>query len=159
VPADQAHAVGAEHAPVALVATGSMLGNLLASGQTADLGSYSVATGTCTSYCHGSGLVDGGGVTPPAPAWSGGAVSCGVSCHGAPPDTGRVVYGQTLHAYHYFEQGYDCTLCHATSLDSSWNAMAKHLNGAKDVSFLTGGSWDGVKTCTTACHGGAMTWR
>ncbi len=109
----------------------------------------SFAAGTCTStYCHGTTLNGG---TKTTPSWTG-SVACG-DCHANPPLTGR-------HDYHVRQQGYACSRCHAdvaagSGVADSALARSLHVNGQKDVSFSSGGTWDpAAKTCSgVGCHG------
>jgi hypothetical protein len=161
VPGDLAHAGGTGRAPVALSAAGHP-------SLPQELGSYDRETGTCTTYCHGSTLTDGG--AKPPPTWGGAAVSCGASCHGAPPDSGGLSYDWyicgcarrdpvtdrclesrpcSMHYFHYAnvipEYGWgsgDCIECHSQSLDAVWNLSDLHVDGVKDVSFAQGGTWN-----------------
>jgi predicted CxxxxCH...CXXCH cytochrome family protein len=126
-------------------------------------GSYSAATGTCTTACHG---------VPPSPAWSGSITQCN-GCHGIGPDTGVQIDGYSAHVYHWSGGGmyYPCQSCHSAT--SMWVVQGGvqvdvlrpdktlHVNGRVDVVFDDGGTWNATAgTCVTACHRGAtMIWR
>ncbi len=74
---------------------------------------------TCTTYCHGTSLMNG---THMQPSWTGGAteVFCG-SCHGLPPVNG----------IHPAATPATCVTCHGSVVDGSLNFTNKslHLNG------------------------------
>jgi predicted CxxxxCH...CXXCH cytochrome family protein len=147
VPADLSHISGASaRAAVALVGTGQ-------ASLPSSLGTYSPASGTCTTYCHGQAA---------SPAWGATGVVCG-SCHALPPaaSTGHPAASGLS----------SCATCHTGTMnpDGTLNvAGGKHLNGLIDV---TGGHGDislpsqhgpmfldylggvpGALDCTT-CHG------
>ena len=120
VPADLSHVKGASvRAAVALKGTG---------GLPADLGTYDQASGTCTTYCHGSSS---------SPAWSKTILDCG-SCHGSPPPGHPSMQSTTA-----------CAGCHPGTVlaDGSIDiAGGKHLNGVVEVSMDASGECG-------ACHG------
>ena len=110
------------------------------------LGDYNSATGTCTTYCHGSS---------PSPAWSSTGLACS-GCHGLPPTTlhPTVTGGLTV-----------CVLCHPDSVnaDGTIKAGGKHLDGTVQA---IGGHLPGYaavaahgpdaladRTSCTGCHG------
>jgi hypothetical protein len=129
VPTNLSHIGGStSRATVTLVGTGSLPANL---------GTYSQAAGTCTTYCHNP-------VAPPA--WTGDEMGC-AGCHGYPPSTGQ-------HDYHVVDLGTWCADCHAGSVDFAGNIVgAGHLNGVTNVQFYSPGStWDGSNNCTASCH-------
>ena len=126
-------------------------------------GSYSQATGTCATSCHGTAA--------PSPAWSGAITRCD-SCHGIAPDTGGLIWGVTAHIFHTTNGiNYACQDCHAST--ASWVVVGgslvnvlnadktNHVNGSVDVVFQGGGGWNAAAgTCTALCHDGAtMNWR
>jgi hypothetical protein len=132
------------------------------------LGTYSAATGSCTTYCHGETLSGRNPATPPAwnttpptfwPLPGSPTVAC-VRCHGAAPNTG-------LHDVHYSEQGLACGECHISTTSSNpyfpptLNPdVSLHVNGAIDVEFDQGGSWDALGgSCNASCHGEWRGWR
>jgi hypothetical protein len=103
------------------------------------------ATGTCTSYCHGSysgvfnyTTLDGSGNPAPAsfaytgigatPLWTGGPMTC-TSCHGNPPAGG----GNWHSGAHGGGNG--CNLCHpdVDAAGTTITNLAMHLNGVVDV--------------------------
>jgi hypothetical protein len=174
VPTDLGHVRGADaRAVVALRGAGQ--GSL-----PDDLGAYDAATGTCTTYCHGSTLRDADGAAMAGQAWASPWAPtdlpevtwhCG-TCHGAvvaipsgyspsgifvqvlAPGTGR----------HRLHDGLGCHECHATTAGEPFYWMpadhvanpANHVNGVKDVSIPSGGAWDAVQgACSTECHGSA----
>ena len=113
VPADLAHIGGStSRATVALAGAGQ-------ASLPAGLGDYAPATGTCTTYCHGSA---------PSPAWATTGVVCG-SCHALPPAPasghpnvpGNLTY---------------CSVCHPDSVNANGTIKAggKHLDGVRDSS-------------------------
>lgn len=68
------------------------------------------ASGTCTSYCHGSGNFGHPDTAPGlarSPAWDGGTAqaACG-TCHGLPPVDGTVGHAPTV--------GLPCATCHSS---------------------------------------------
>ena len=65
-------------------------------------GSHSLATGTCTTACHGNA---------PSPTWGGSITRCD-ACHGIPPDSGRPISGLSAHVFHWSDLGYSCQECH-----------------------------------------------
>jgi predicted CxxxxCH...CXXCH cytochrome family protein len=135
VPADYAHAGGPGRAPVTLKGTG---------GLPASLGTYVQASGTCTTYCHGSTLVNDLGATAPPPAWTGTELGC-TGCHGNPPVSGQ-------HDLHVNQLGWWCADCHTGAINYSNVIGPRHLDGTRDVVFFSPGStWDGA-FCTSACH-------
>jgi predicted CxxxxCH...CXXCH cytochrome family protein len=150
VPTTMAHAAPFGRAPVVLRGYGALPANL---------GTYNPAAGTCTTYCHGTTLVNGVGGPIPAPVWSGGELGC-AGCHGAPPATGQ-------HDFHVNSVGAYCADCHyatvlyPTGPADSGQIQGAHLNGAREVQFspFVGTTWDG-NSCTSACHGGeAYSWQ
>jgi predicted CxxxxCH...CXXCH cytochrome family protein len=141
VPGDYAHAGGPGPAPVVLKGTGTLPTNL---------GTYTLSSGTCTTYCHGSTI----GNTLPV-AWSAGELGC-AGCHGNPPQTGQ-------HNLHVNGNGNWCTDCHAgTVFFDNTIVGTGHVNGLQDVLFYSPGStWDG-NNCTASCHPpdiGTVSWR
>lgn len=108
-------------------------------------------TATCsTGYCHGNFT---GGNSGNHPIWTKtGQAPCG-SCHNLPPSTGR---HPTVFAKHSF-MGQDCTNCHNGIVNNGATQIlnpALHVNGQKDVSLKSGGTWNPTtKTCDPACHG------
>jgi hypothetical protein len=125
-------------------------------------GSYSSATGTCATACHGAA---------PSPGWSSSITRCD-GCHGIAPNTGGDIWGTSAHLFHTTNGiNYACQACHFAT--ATWvvqggvlvNTLtadkAFHVNGTIDVIFQGGGTWDpGSGTCTAACHDGAtMYWR
>lgn len=121
---------------------------------------FTTASGTmyqCNTYCHGSNPADGTrlwpGVTivPDDAVWTNQypTLSCS-SCHGQPPNTGKVVawtdfLGRpvtgTAHVRH---QSHGCGECHPSATHST------HVNGRKDV---TNGWNPATKSCSNVnCH-------
>ncbi len=74
----------------------------------------SYSAGTCTVYCHGSTLPEGGA----QPTWNGGSAEAGCgTCHGWPPGLAHPT-GET------------CSLCHATGGDlQQIGSSILHLDG------------------------------
>ncbi len=136
VPGDLSHAGGAGRAPVALVGSGSL---------PAALGSYDQATGTCTTYCHGTTLANAAGAVAPPPVWTGAELGC-AGCHGNPPASGQ-------HAFHVTGLGYTCSVCHTGTVDTTGAVGPNHVDGVTEVVFITPGvaTWDGAG-CTARCH-------
>ena len=148
VPADLGHIGGsASRATVALAGSGQ-------ASLPANLGSYTQAAGTCSTYCHGANA---------SPAWSFTGLQCG-SCHDLPPasTTGHPTVTGGLTA---------CSGCHpgTVNADGTLNvAGGKHINGVVDAQgahgdftspavhgpmffdFLAGAT--GSLACTS-CHG------
>jgi predicted CxxxxCH...CXXCH cytochrome family protein len=97
--------------------------------------SYDPQTGTCTSYCHGSGARLSQDTSPTVnrtPAFNGiGQAACG-SCHGIPPQ----IPGESFHTGKTLG---DCAGCHPRSVTSAGNIIvdssgnSTHLNGEIDV--------------------------
>ncbi len=126
--------------------------------------------GTCSSsYCHGATLAGG---TATAPSWTG-SIACD-ACHGLPPATGKLQGSHPLHVLHVdwwrpTIGNRSCVFCHseiATPYDATVlgiqdtaAARAHHVDGEKNVSFSSLGSWDrSTKTCSSlSCHG-TQTW-
>ena len=96
------------------------------------------------------------------------------SCHGAPPDTGRVLPADgvyclsdcSVHAWHVQALpvlGWEsCDACHHGSALA--NGATLHVNGRVDVAFSAAnpGTWDpAARTCAMACHSApaARSWR
>ncbi|BDG06858.1 CxxxxCH/CxxCH domain c-type cytochrome [Anaeromyxobacter oryzae] len=78
---------------------------------------------TCSNvWCHGAGLVNGGG-TNKAPAWTGGPsqAQCG-TCHGIPPPV-SVAPGED------HPQNLSCGDCHTGYTSTTVSATAGHING------------------------------
>ncbi|MFL5300364.1 MAG: CxxxxCH/CxxCH domain c-type cytochrome, partial [Anaeromyxobacteraceae bacterium] len=92
--------------------------------------SWSRASATCTTYCHGATLKGG---TLTTPLWTGGSsqAACG-SCHGAPPPA---PHPQTA----------DCGLCHQGYGRDFVNPVL-HVDGKVQVS-------GGVASACGSCHG------
>ena len=134
VPTTMAHAGGPGRAPVTLSGAGQLL-------LPASLGSYSQATGNCTTYCHANRPV----------SWSGsGPLAC-YSCHGYPPPSGA-------HDPHVIDLGYWCADCHSattafpTAQQPYGAILGNHVDGTATVQFYSAGTfWDGA-SCTSACH-------
>ncbi|MEZ4363723.1 MAG: CxxxxCH/CxxCH domain-containing protein [Kofleriaceae bacterium] len=112
-------------------------------------GAYNFGTATCTNlYCHGTGRANG-----TAPAWtSTSALTC-LSCHGGDPNrTGM----SSEHRRDKHRKS--CNTCHKTVVNSTPAIInaGLHVNGAKDVSFITGTYNAAAKSCTgtgNGCHG------
>jgi hypothetical protein len=138
VPGNLSHIGGSSsRATVALVGTGSLPANL---------GTYSQAASTCTTYCHGSTLVDDVGHVSAAPAWWPGSELGCAGCHGYPPNSGQ-------HNMHVNGNGNWCTDCHAgTVFFDNTIVGTGHLNGLRDVQFYSPGSTFDGNNCTALCH-------
>jgi hypothetical protein len=139
VPSNLSHIGGStSRATVALVGSGTL---------PAALGTYSPATSTCTTYCHGSTLVDDLGHVLAGPAWWPGSELGCTGCHGYPPLTGQ-------HSFHVNGQMNWCTDCHASTVFFDNTIVGTgHVNGLIDVQFYSPGSaWDGSNNCTASCH-------
>jgi len=108
----------------------------------ASLGTYNSATGTCTTYCHGSGLSSA--TLSPSPTWSSTGLVCG-SCHSLPPapSTGHPAVGASLAG---------CHGCHSSTVnaDGSLNiAGGYHIDGIIEYSGHPAGWVD--PTLTVQC--------
>jgi hypothetical protein len=133
------------------------------------LGVYERATGTCTSYCHGSSMV--GGVNTemiwiPGVSW---LEDC-IDCHGNPPATGRTITlapdcpsGCDAHRFHRRalpRLGYDtCDNCHHGSAPTDPDHL--HVSGKPEIVFTPvegaakpyTGTWNpDDNTCAMSCH-------
>jgi predicted CxxxxCH...CXXCH cytochrome family protein len=106
---------------------------------------WSHTSATCASaYCHGA---FSGGASTNQPLWTtvnGTQMTC-LSCHGAPPGTGR----HSLHSGH----GVGCGSCHAGYSSTAVN-RSTHVNGVKNLSINYNSS---TRTCSPPCHSSA-TW-
>lgn len=111
------------------------------------MGSYTSATGTCANlYCHGNGQVNG--------SFTDGLTATCTSCHGGAANNRA---GLTKNHRDHHDK-YACAECHQGVVATGSAAIttpALHVNRAKDVKFLQGGTYDlGTKTCSgLACHG------
>ena len=122
LPSDLSHVDGsAARAVVALTGAGQ-------ASLPAGLGSFDPASGTCTTYCHGSTLHGG---TVASPEWSrtdGTQAACG-SCHGVPPaGGGHPFVSQALTG---------CYLCHPDTMNANGTlnvAGGRHVDGVIQVS-------------------------
>jgi predicted CxxxxCH...CXXCH cytochrome family protein len=151
VPSDVSHIQGGVDPRAPVVLTGAGQATL-----PANLGTYNQATGTCTTYCHGSTLAD----APAAPpSWAGPVVVCG-SCHGVPPTVnGHPQVAMTA-----------CAGCHPETMnpDGTLNAAGgKHIDGlieATGHAYIASPSLHGplffdavaanpVTPYCTGCHG------
>lgn len=179
VPADLGHARGADaRAVVSLRGAGQ-------SGLPDDLGTYDAATGSCTTYCHGSTLRDADGAPVPAQRWSSPWAPTGLpvtwhcgTCHGGvvwtptsylPSGIWVLVLGPGTGRH----RNHDALGCDACHYDTAGHAPpeadyvgnpAAHVNGVKDVRMPSEGpgAWDPVQgACTISCHGPVETrqWR
>jgi predicted CxxxxCH...CXXCH cytochrome family protein len=96
--------------------------------------SPSYASGTCSAtYCHGNFAGGNGQVDV---SWTGGALTCGTSCHATPP-------ANAAHSGIASNDWAKCAACHGNTVDASGNikiAGGLHINGKVD-----GGC--------TGCHG------
>jgi predicted CxxxxCH...CXXCH cytochrome family protein len=123
---------------------------------------FNSANATCTNYCHGQTLPEGGGSIT-QPRWNkvdGTQAACG-TCHGSPPQD----VSHTLHAGS-LGPALPCSSCHPAGY--TWRAVGPdvvpiHVNGVNDVTILdwkpdqvgpTG--WRG--TSVVGCHGGLRYW-
>lgn len=125
---------------------------------------YDRATATCTNYCHGQTLAQGGGslVDPTWTTVNGTQAACG-TCHASPPI-------DAAHAYHAAPSvlGLPCSACHPTgyAINSVGAAVvAIHVNGVRDVNATTLPGWNpnatgptGWTGTSTGCHGGTRYW-
>ena len=125
---------------------------------------YDSTAATCTNYCHGQTLLDGGRLTQPT--WTKvdqAQAACG-TCHGSPPTDGS----HSLHA----DQGslnITCSGCHPTgyAINSVGpDAVPSHVNGVVNVNAATLPSWNPTATgangwtgTSVGCHGGTRYWR
>jgi len=123
---------------------------------------YDPFTGVCANlYCHGNGssrLGTADWATNPT-------LQCD-SCHayrGSPQSDLRAMSGE--HEKHVRGEGYACSECHATVVDSAGNisGLPLHVNGLREVSLRRGGSYtprSGTTpaSCDPACHGREV-WR
>jgi len=123
---------------------------------------YDPFTGVCANlYCHGNGssrLGTADWATNPT-------LQCD-SCHayqGSPQSDLRAMSGE--HEKHVRGEGYACSECHATVVDSAGNiiGLPLHVNGLREVSLRRGGSYtprSGTTppSCDPACHG-RLVWR
>ncbi|HET9551441.1 MAG TPA: CxxxxCH/CxxCH domain-containing protein, partial [Anaeromyxobacteraceae bacterium] len=144
-------------------------------------GSYTSTTSapnyTCAStYCHSGGVATAAPFSATASAalpWNTGASTC-TSCHGwtaaAAPTigvaTGSLFQGSATHAAHVANAAvigtnYVCGDCHAATVAAGTNSpitsVTNHVNGVKDVSIATRGSFVSTQvyagSCTaTYCH-------
>ena len=177
VPGNLSHVgTSGTRATVALVGTGQAQ-------LPANLGNYDPATGSCTTYCHGSTMVSSTATPVAQPVWnsidfwppSGGFTLDCDKCHGTPPASGGTAQGENVHSFHYNTQGLSCGNCHfltATSVPPPFPPLLLgdatfHVNGYKDVVFGPApsvvGVWtpSGLGNCSVNCHGsvGDQTWR
>jgi predicted CxxxxCH...CXXCH cytochrome family protein len=141
VPADLTHITNAVE--VTLTASGQL---------PSPLGTYTAASQSCTTYCHGSTIT-----TPaPAPQWTAGSLDCD-ACHALPPPSGPTSGGVLTPNAHEFHvgAGAQCATCHVGYTDASVD-KATHVNGVKNAVVVptTGGTlpidgWD-CADCHTA---------
>jgi predicted CxxxxCH...CXXCH cytochrome family protein len=84
------------------------------------------AAGTCSAtYCHGNFA---GGAGPVDVSWTGGALTCGASCHATPP-------ANAAHSGIASNDWAKCAACHGNTVDASGNikiAGGRHVNGKVD---------------------------
>jgi predicted CxxxxCH...CXXCH cytochrome family protein len=104
---------------------------------------WNASAGTCSgTYCHGATLSSG---TLKTPLWTkvdNTQDACG-TCHGRPATGQHGEHGQT-----------NCRECHNTvATTTAITGPALHINGQKDVSLRSGGTWSSTtKSCDPACH-------
>jgi predicted CxxxxCH...CXXCH cytochrome family protein len=91
------------------------------------------ATATCTNACHGANIASN--ASKPAPAWTGGALTC-TSCHGAPPPL-------TATANQTHPRNTACGSCHGAGFSATAVNKAVHIDGT--LTRTTSGC--------TGCHG------
>lgn len=100
---------------------------------------YDTATATCSGvYCHGAGTTlahDTAAGVDRAPVWTGGGMTCGVSCHGLPPVFSPHVPTMTRT---------DCASCHPRTIDPAGVLIlsgppgaetSRHMNGVVDLAL------------------------
>jgi predicted CxxxxCH...CXXCH cytochrome family protein len=111
---------------------------------------YDPATNRCDNlYCHGNGWNSLGSAT-----WTDQQPLDCESCHESGGQGGATMSGD--HRRHLGE-GVDCADCHSRVVDGARTVIgpALHVDGARDVVFAEGGTWDPAQQrCTNlACHG------
>ncbi len=157
VPTDLAH-VG----PTATTPATLAWGPLASAGSATP--SYDAASATCTNYCHGQTLRQGGG-TNTRPVWTrvdGSQAACG-SCHGSPPaDDPHYLHAQPS------QRNIACGVCHPAgyAIDAVGpEAVPLHVNGVRNVNTTTLSDWNpaapgpnGWTGTATGCHGGTRYW-
>ncbi len=104
------------------------------------------------TYCHGGGRVDDGSV-----AKTDGPLGCN-GCHADMTSAGESLAAMSgSHQLHLGVDAVNCGECHAgvTADGTSIADRARHVDGARDVSFLAPGfSFAAAdQTCTGTCHG------
>jgi predicted CxxxxCH...CXXCH cytochrome family protein len=106
---------------------------------------------TCTNtYCHGNGRADSGTIAKSAAP---------LPCSGCHATDGSGMSGD--HSRHINGENMDCSECHDTvvNLAQAIIAPALHVDGARQVSFSAGGTYNPAnRTCSgVGCHG-TETW-
>jgi predicted CxxxxCH...CXXCH cytochrome family protein len=125
---------------------------------------YDRATATCTNYCHGQTLTNGGG-TITRPVWTivnGSQDACG-TCHGAPPADVSHVFHAGITALTV-----TCSTCHPPGYAPNSVGPAVvglHVNGVRDMNTGALPNWNpaivgptGWTGTSTGCHGGTRYW-
>jgi predicted CxxxxCH...CXXCH cytochrome family protein len=112
--------------------------------------SYDLAAGRCDNlYCHGNGRASVGTMV-----WADDVTITCTSCHAM---TGGGATGLQGDHKKHFDKGYDCVDCHQQVIGAGRVivAPALHVDGLREVSILTGGSYaPATRRCTNlACHG------
>jgi predicted CxxxxCH...CXXCH cytochrome family protein len=128
---------------------------------------WSIVTGTCaTSYCHGNfegGNAFPGVAAPNLPVWAAvgaGQADCG-TCHGLPPDTGRLISvgGPSFHAHTFhMAVGLGCGNCHPgyTYAGGPIN-VTTHVNGTVEIGRNIR-QWNHATGVCVGCHGRSTWW-
>ncbi len=127
-------------------------------------GTYNTSARTCGStYCHSQGTSTSTFTPPNANVAWGQTATC-ITCHNgnasnAPNKMATGKHGAHIDNAATYGQNVGCATCHATTVSTD-TAMAGagyplHVNGARDVSGTSVGTWggSGTPTCTSSrCH-------
>lgn len=104
---------------------------------------------TCSNYCHGASLPKP--ETRTAPVWAPPSdVACG-GCHEANPTTGVHPATSTGH------REFGCNVCHGPGYSTTAVDRPLHVNGALDVTEITGFD-PSARSCNALCHSGSRSW-